>query len=620
MDEKILGILGFKEKEFAVFCGAGISFNSGLPLADELKRYILKQLPINDEDIEEIMNSTLPFEAFMETLDENAKISKILDLFKEGEANTNHILMAKLAKAGILKAICTTNFDLLIEKALENEGLEKGKDFEVYCNEEEFSVVDFKNLKKINIFKIHGSAEDEKSVRTTLKMVATKDLSDERMNVIRHLFSTGKHEKVLVLGYSCSDVFDITPQIESIEINWKEIILVEHSSTEGIEDIKIREDNNPFKKFPGKRIKCDTDDFIRNLWDSLKGTIEIEEYKHIISQVNWNIYIDDWSKELKGEYSKYFIASLTLHKLSNFKGEIKYHEKSLEIAKAIGNKKIEASCYRNLGIAYRNFGDFKKAIKYHEKSLEITKTQGKKGKEARCYRNLGNVYHGLGDFKRAIEHYEKGLEITKAIGGKKGEARFYRSLGNAYHGLGDFKRAIEHYEKGLEITKAIRDKKGEETCYTNLGNASRSLENPKRAIEYYEKSLELAKARGDKSREARCYGNLGNTYHDLGDFKRAIEYHEKDLGITKAIGNKKGDAACYTNIGLAYGDLGDFNKAIEYYFKAEKIFRETEQFHHLNRVYRSLYLAYAKIGDYANAEECKKKSKEIHSENIKYRK
>ena len=89
----------------------------------------------------EILNSPLPFEAFMEIL-EDTGISKILDVFEQGVPNTNHFFIAKLARNGYLKVICTTNFELLIEDALRNEGLEKGRDFEVYCDEEQFSGID----------------------------------------------------------------------------------------------------------------------------------------------------------------------------------------------------------------------------------------------------------------------------------------------------------------------------------------------------------------------------------------------------------------------------------------------------------------------------------------------
>ena len=80
-----------REKELAVFCGAGISRNSGLPLANELKRAILEKLPLNAADRDEIMASALPFEAFIETLSENTDISRLLDIFEQCSPNANHI-------------------------------------------------------------------------------------------------------------------------------------------------------------------------------------------------------------------------------------------------------------------------------------------------------------------------------------------------------------------------------------------------------------------------------------------------------------------------------------------------------------------------------------------------
>lgn len=43
------------------------------------------------------MNSDISFKAFIEKIFENIKIT---DIFKQGKPNTNHILIAKLAKKG----------------------------------------------------------------------------------------------------------------------------------------------------------------------------------------------------------------------------------------------------------------------------------------------------------------------------------------------------------------------------------------------------------------------------------------------------------------------------------------------------------------------------------------
>ena len=184
-------ISSIRSRDLVVFCGAGISRNSGLPIANELTRTILEELPIKAVDINEIIESDLPFEAFMEYLSESSDISNILNIFVDGKPNTNHVLIAKLAKYGYLKKIYTTNFDLLIEKALEIEGLIKNKDFEVRFYEYDFLDLDLISREsKIQIYKLHGSVEDENSIRTTIRSISNRSLSDKRMNLIRNIFST----------------------------------------------------------------------------------------------------------------------------------------------------------------------------------------------------------------------------------------------------------------------------------------------------------------------------------------------------------------------------------------------------------------------------------------------
>lgn len=558
-----------REKELVLFCGAGISKNSGLPLANELKEQILGKLPINEEGRNEIMNSNLPFEAFIEALQENTDISKILDLFEDGKPNTNHILIARLAKHGYIKTIFTTNFDLLIEKALEKEGLRKNKDFEMYYDEEQFARIDFEDIddELIRVFKIHGSVEDKESIRATLKAVASKTLSEKRMGLIRHIFSTGRHKKVLILGYSCSDEFDITPQIQSINEDHKEVTFVDHSNKEETDNIKAKIDKNPFKRFPGKRIKCNTDNFIEGIWDSLKEFVG--EYNPVDSEAGWEMQVDEWAKGLeddKGYQLKYLVVGSMFYDISNFKRAIEGYEKSLEIAIAIGYKIGEAGCYTNLGTVYGKLGNFKVAIKYYKKASGIFKELKYKAGVAGCITNLGSAYCSLKHFKRSIKYHKESLGIFKEIGDKGGELACYTNLGTAYDCSGDFKSAVEYHKKSLGIAEEIGAKVEESICCTNLGAAYGSSE----------------------------------------DFNRAIELIERSLEIKKTIGDKAGEAGCYTNLGAAYGSLGNFKKETEYYLNAEKIFEDTGQVHHLKDLYYNLSLAYEEIGDNENAEKYKK--------------
>lgn len=52
-------------------------------------------------------------------------------------------------------------------------------DFNVIFTEPQFSKIDFKNLNKSVIMKIHGTIKDKESIRTTLVAVSRRELREE---------------------------------------------------------------------------------------------------------------------------------------------------------------------------------------------------------------------------------------------------------------------------------------------------------------------------------------------------------------------------------------------------------------------------------------------------------
>ena len=117
--------------------------------------------------------------------------------------------------SGKVNILCTTNFDDLLERALKKEGWESDKDY--------LLVSDLNSLETVNwdsrapkVIKIHGSIYNKKGMAITLRQVASHQIFEPRKKAIEYLFDKGQHSHVLVVGYSCSDLFDISPQIESL--------------------------------------------------------------------------------------------------------------------------------------------------------------------------------------------------------------------------------------------------------------------------------------------------------------------------------------------------------------------------------------------------------------------
>ena len=62
-------------------------------------------------------------------------------------------------------------------------------------------------------------------------------------------------------------------------------------------------------------------------------------------------------------------------------------EKSLNIAKEIGDRRVEEVTYGSLGVARNLLGDYRKAIEYHEKYLKIA-IESDRGGEGKAYGNV----------------------------------------------------------------------------------------------------------------------------------------------------------------------------------------------------------------------------------------
>ena len=126
-------------KGLVVFAGAGVSVAppASCPSWNDLKREILGGLMDKLEaekttppEVPKLRPSVVDLrlrpEAFMLGLSEAigaGPVDRMLDGLNSGEPNANHLLVAALAKKGVVKAIITTNFEQYFEKSLTRLGL-----------------------------------------------------------------------------------------------------------------------------------------------------------------------------------------------------------------------------------------------------------------------------------------------------------------------------------------------------------------------------------------------------------------------------------------------------------------------------------------------------------------
>ena len=99
--------------------------------------------------------------------------------------------------------------------------------------------------------------------------------------------------------------------------------------------------------------------------------------------------------------------------------------RTLAIAREIGDRRGEGQALGNLGIAYADLGDARKAIEFYEQALAIAREIGDRRGEGNALGNLGIAYKDLGEVRKAIEFYEQilPLRVRSVTAAGKGCAR-----------------------------------------------------------------------------------------------------------------------------------------------------------------------------------------------------
>jgi non-specific serine/threonine protein kinase len=145
------------------------------------------------------------------------------------------------------------------------------------------------------------------------------------------------------------------------------------------------------------------------------------------------------------------------------------HLESLELRRALGDRKGVASSLNSLGSVEKYVGDFAKARAFFEESLAERRAIHDIVGMAQSLNNLGVLALRNGSYEEAVRLFEEALRWRRERGDRLGTAMTLHNLGNAYGWLGQLERAESHYREVVEITRELGDRNGMAGALTNLG-------------------------------------------------------------------------------------------------------------------------------------------------------
>ncbi|MFX1353155.1 MAG: SIR2 family protein, partial [Promethearchaeota archaeon] len=303
--------------------GAGCSVDppsclpAGRTMMDAIIDYMCAETEI--DKIKELKD--LRFEQLVEIIrDQSDPDLRIIDLYElSDKPNIQHFFLANMIKEGSF--VITTNFDFLIEYALQQSGVSLNDILPVITKQD---FIDFQNpykqLKKgkYTLYKIHGSTKNiiqDKSTRDSLIATLQAFGANKKEENVFQLESfkqpaftnLTENRSLVVMGYSGSDDFDIVPTLKVLR-NLENIIWINYVADDGgkesiyelTADIigkpgevvdKVNQILGDILRFNNKvhvyRVDTNTSRLVEDLLDT----------KPALSSDKFSINIGDWLKE-----------------------------------------------------------------------------------------------------------------------------------------------------------------------------------------------------------------------------------------------------------------------------------------------------------------------------------
>ena len=520
-----------------IFCGAGVSFNSGIPIVKPMLRLLLKQLGAEKNDIDKYIKSPYPFEATIENLKErldDEDLIELLNFFGIQNPNDNHRYFAKLCSNGKLKTIVTTNFDENFELALGECGLKKNVDYFICRSKQDLQM----HWGKICVLKLHGTISDISSIMTTIRQVSSKTNTESMKDILTFLFSQPDYETIIYLGYSFSDHFDISPALHSIPQTTKSAIIVQHDDTVAE---KISPAANPLinSKFPNSReVQCNFNETIKELY-----ALQNQVLPPHPTPIDWKTNLTGWvRKTFTGSYHRNKNATLahlfsmagfadtgnkyTLEELSNIDptdmplkmdllGRISgyymkdpnardvnkalpYAEEAYKIARSIGNLANNAVFACNLAICYQMKGNIPKAEEFFKECkskfdmISNDPTNGEKEYDDAIGNQLNYAVflRQQGDIPGSSLLLEELIQVCEEKGSLKIKGLCCAALGRNHKLQNDLQTAIGLYKDAYEISKRFTNQGLVFSHFMIITNLIRHYNSTSEAIKFFNKEYD----------------------------------------------------------------------------------------------------------------------------------
>lgn len=521
------------------FVGSGVSTNkpTSIPSSYKLKckmfnimkqsigEKVLKQIPF-DKSQNRILE--LPFESFMQSIHFviGNKALFLLSFMQKSPFNLNHANLIALASLSPYRAILTTNFDTMLEKASFRNSIC------IYRDEQFRKICLPSNNDKITIIKLHGSSKSINSLSAILSKIG-RPMMPHKVKVFNKICSGST---LVVLGYSGGDP-DIMPIFE--EVKAKKIIWVcRNRPSLGASDAIKRLEAS------GKIIIVISD--LSRLLKACVKTLKLHRPKVEEYSISTDIC----------EIIKSVWNDITLHSKMACLARLSYDANEFELADKIYswlNRHIprdnlyfyrKASVYDKLGdIAYR-IRNFSLAKLFWMRELSYAEKGNYDVFKSSALANLGALEYQRMNYNKAIKFLKRGLIKEKTLTVQECGIHKWMIMGNLRQNLGlvfldtrQFRKALSMLKSAYKIYKHCGD-----IIMASMSTIDYEMTRAKLGkkidIQRLEDALFILKNYAMKEQQAVGFLTAAKLWFMAGEIKKGETYLRQSIKNAKTAGDK----------------------------------------------------------------------------------
>ncbi|HNS51574.1 MAG TPA: adenylate/guanylate cyclase domain-containing protein [Anaerolineae bacterium] len=212
-------------------------------------------------------------------------------------------------------------------------------------------------------------------------------------------------------------------------------------------------------------------------------------------------------------------------------------EAALELARAVGERRLEARALAQLGGVRSRQGIDDEAVPLLRKSLALAKETGDDATQALGARLLADVLRDHGEFDDAARLAAASKALYEQAGDRQGMVAALSVMGMVAWARGAWDEAKRWYGEGLALAEQIGDLYRTGLALLDLARLALNLDDPAGARRYLERGRAVADRIGARALMAYTLENLGSLALSEGALQDARACLEEAIAIEREIGD-----------------------------------------------------------------------------------